>query len=53
VIPVRDFSAAESGFDATKVRAVRLRFDRTRVGQVVLDDVGFSGIDPAFLAGGR
>jgi dienelactone hydrolase len=53
VIPVRDFSAAESGFDATKVRAVRLRFDRTRIGQVVLDDVGFSGIDPAFLAGGR
>jgi hypothetical protein len=25
-------------------------FDRTRVGQVVVDDIGFSAIDPAYLA---
>jgi len=25
-------------------------FDRTRVGQVVIDDIGVSAIDPAYLA---
>jgi hypothetical protein len=28
---------------------VRLVFDRTQVGQVVIDDIGFSAIDPAYL----
>jgi hypothetical protein len=29
---------------------MRLVFDKTRVGQVVLDDIGFSAIDPAYMA---
>ena len=29
---------------------IRLVFDRTQVGQVVVDDIGFSAIDPAYLA---
>jgi len=49
VIPAADFSKASSRFDASRVRTVRLVFDRTQVGQVVLDDIGFSTMDPAYL----
>ena len=49
VIPVADFSKASSAFDASRVRSVRLVFDRTQVGQVVVDDIGFSTMDPAYL----
>ena len=50
VMPVKEFARGSSGFDASRVRAIRLVFDRTRVGQVVVDDIGFSAIDPAYLA---
>jgi dienelactone hydrolase len=50
VMPVREFTRGSTGFDATRVRTVRLVFDRTQVGQVVVDDIGFSAIDPAYLA---
>jgi dienelactone hydrolase len=50
VMPVREFARATS-FDASRIRTIRLVFDRTRVGQVVVDDIGFSAIDPAYLAG--
>jgi dienelactone hydrolase len=49
VMPFKDFTRGQ-GFDASRVRTVRLVFDRTRVGQVVVDDIGFSAIDPAYLA---
>jgi dienelactone hydrolase len=49
VMPVADFSKASSAFDASRVRTVRLVFDRTQVGQVVVDDIGFSTMDPAYL----
>ena len=50
VMPVKEFTRGPSGFDASRVRTIRLVFDRTRVGQVVVDDIGFSAIDPAYLA---
>ena len=50
VMPVKEFARGPSGFDASRVRSIRLVFDRTRVGQVVVDDIGFSAIDPAYLA---
>jgi dienelactone hydrolase len=50
VMPVREFARGPSGFDASRVRSIRLVFDRTRVGQVVVDDIGFAAIDPAYLA---
>ena len=50
VMPFREFTRGPSGFDASRVRTIRLVFDRTAVGQVVVDDIGFSAIDPAYLA---
>jgi dienelactone hydrolase len=49
VMPVKEFTRS-AGFDASRVKTVRLVFDKTRVGQVVVDDIGFSAIDPAYLA---
>ena len=49
VMPVADFARASSGFDPSQLRTVRLVFDRTKVGQVVMDDVGVSSMDPAYL----
>ncbi|HUQ81955.1 MAG TPA: hypothetical protein VM076_12475 [Gemmatimonadaceae bacterium] len=50
VMPFREFARGPNGFDASRVRTVRLLFDKTPVGQVVVDDIGFSAIDPAYLA---
>jgi dienelactone hydrolase len=50
VMPIKEF-ARVGAFDASRVRTIRLVFDKTRVGQVVVDDIGFSAIDPAYLAG--
>ena len=50
VMPFREFTRGASGFDPSRVRTIRLVFDRTPVGQVVVDDIGFSAIDPAYLA---
>jgi dienelactone hydrolase len=49
VMPFTEFVRTSGAFDASRVRTIRLVFDRTRVGQVVLDDVGFSTMDPAYL----
>ena len=42
VIPATAFTRANSNFDPTSLRAVRLVFDRARVGQVLVDDVGLT-----------
>ncbi len=49
LLPLADFSAATPEFDASRVRQVRLVFDRSLAGTVILDHVGFSRPDPAFL----
>ncbi|HET9275918.1 MAG TPA: hypothetical protein VFN96_07605 [Gemmatimonadales bacterium] len=49
-IPLEDFAAAEPGFDPTRLATIRLVFDKTVAGTVVLTDLGLSTPDPAFLA---
>jgi dienelactone hydrolase len=46
VLPVADFAAAAPGFDASAVRAVRLRFDRTEKGTVILTSLGIGAAEP-------
>ncbi len=48
-IPLGDFVAANPGLDLHSLRAVRFVFDRSPAGEVVVDQVGFSALDPAFL----
>ncbi|MEJ7809956.1 MAG: hypothetical protein WKG32_05990 [Gemmatimonadaceae bacterium] len=50
VIPLADFARAAPGFDPTRLKAIRLVFDRTPAGTIVLDDMGLSVLDPAFLS---
>jgi dienelactone hydrolase len=49
VIPLADGVRAEPRFDPARLATIRLVFDRTVAGTVVLDDVGLSRIEPAFL----
>ncbi len=49
VIPLADFHEADAALDLNTVKAVRFVFDRTPVGTVVLDNVGFSNMSPDFL----
>jgi hypothetical protein len=49
VLPVSDFARESVDFDAAHLRAIRLVFDRTASGTVVLDDVGFARPDTAFV----
>ncbi len=48
-IPLADFVEEAPGLDPTRLRSVRLVFDRTEAGTVVVDDVGFAWPGPAFL----
>jgi dienelactone hydrolase len=47
-IPVADFVAANPDLDPASIRAVRLVFDRSESGEVVVDDVGFSLLPPGY-----
>ena len=40
-LPLRDFTAAAPDFEAAKLRAIRLRFDRGEKGSIVIGDIGF------------
>jgi hypothetical protein len=52
VIPLADFAKTSATFDPTKLKTIRLLFDKTVSGTVVVSDIGLSAkIDPAFLAG--
>ncbi len=42
-IPLADFVEANPSFDPARPREIRLLFDRTAAGTVVVDDIGFSG----------
>jgi dienelactone hydrolase len=53
VLPLADFVAASPQFAPDKLKAIRLVFDRSPAGTIILDDVGVSAIDPAFLAQAR
>jgi dienelactone hydrolase len=49
-LPLADFLEAEPRLALNDLRGVRLVFDRTPAGEVVVDDIGFSDLDPAFLS---
>ena len=42
-IPLADFVEANPSFDPARLDEIRLLFDRTAAGTVVVDDIGFSG----------
>jgi len=42
-IPLADFVEANPSFDPARLAGIRLLFDRTEAGTVVVDDIGFSG----------
>jgi len=50
VIPLADFTRASPRFSAARLRSVRLVFDRTDGGTVIVDGIGVSNIAPEFLA---
>jgi dienelactone hydrolase len=51
VMPMADFAAAAPGFDSRQLAAIRLVFDRTEAGTVIVEHIGLSTpSDPAFLA---
>ena len=45
-IPLADFVEANPAFDPARPREIRLLFDRSAAGTVVVDDIGFSGGRP-------
>ena len=50
MMPVAEFAKTSSQFDPRQLKTIRLVFDRTVAGTVVLEDVGISTpVDPAFL----
>jgi dienelactone hydrolase len=49
-IPLADLATASPDFDPAQLRTVRLVFDKTPVGTIVLDDLGFSSMGPAYLS---
>lgn len=50
-IPLGDFVTGGVGrVDLTQLREVRLLFDESKAGSLVLDEVGFSKMNPAFLS---
>jgi hypothetical protein len=50
VMPLSDFKRVTPALDTKRVRTIRLVFDRLVAGTVVVDDIGISSIDPAFIA---
>jgi hypothetical protein len=48
-IPLGDLLTVTPELELNRLTAVRLVFDRSEAGEIVLDDLGFSRPDPAFL----
>lgn len=49
-IPLGDFTARNPALDLAALKAVRLVFDRAVAGEVAVDQIGFSKLDPEFLS---
>ena len=49
-IPLEDFVAQNRSLALSRLTAVRFVFDRVHTGEVSIDRIGFSDLDPAFLA---
>ena len=48
-IPLGDFVAVNSAIDLRRLRSVAFVFDQVHGGEVSIDQIGFSELDPAFL----
>ncbi|MGH7504985.1 MAG: hypothetical protein ACRELX_05025, partial [Longimicrobiales bacterium] len=47
-IPLSDFTRASPGLDPSRLKQVRFVFDIAPAGTVLIDEIGFSAMDPAF-----
>ncbi len=47
-IPLSDFLDVNASLNLARLSAIRLVFDRTHAGTVVVDNIGFTEMDPAF-----
>ena len=52
-VPLRDFAAQNASFDPRRLRRIRFVFEPTVAGTIVLDEIGFSKLDPAFITAVR
>jgi dienelactone hydrolase len=52
-MPLAAFRRVAPSFDPARLRSIRLVFDRTPAGEVVMDDVGLARMDPAFRVDDR
>ena len=50
VLPLADFKKLAPTLDTRHLKTIRLVFDRVVAGTVIVDDIGVSSIDPAFVA---
>ena len=50
VLPLADFAQVNPQFACARLRTIRFVFDRVPAGTVIVDDIGVSTVDPAFLA---
>jgi len=48
-IPLEDFLADNRSLDPRRLSSVSFVFDQVHAGEVVIDQIGFSDLDPAFL----
>jgi hypothetical protein len=49
VIPLGDLVRAQPNFNGSRLKTIRLVFDRTVAGTIVMSDIGLSKIDRGFL----
>jgi hypothetical protein len=49
-IPLGDFKRLQPALDLRRIRSVRFKFDRAVAGTIIVDDIGFAALDPAYLA---
>jgi hypothetical protein len=49
-LPLADFRGVEPALDVRRIRSVRFLFDRAIAGTIIVDDIGFAALDPAYLA---
>jgi hypothetical protein len=52
VIPFEEWRRVSPSVDLDRVTTVRLLFDRTSAGSIILDNIGFSRISRDFLIAG-
>jgi len=48
-IPLRDFLADNRSLDVRQITQISFVFDQVHAGEVIIDQVGFSDLDPGFL----